>query len=91
VRFFCSIVVAACVALVAIRAPHLRRAQPTATLSTPTAHYHHARTHRSPAALAAPVLLPSRDVAIVDPLIVDPGRAIDRDQVISVARGPPVA
>jgi hypothetical protein len=92
VRVVCSIVLAACVAFVAARAPHLRRAHPDATLSAPTAHhFHHARSHRSPATVATRVLLPSRELALVDPLNAEPDRAIDREPITLVARGPPSA
>jgi hypothetical protein len=85
VRVVCSIVLAACVAFAAARAPHLRRAHPTAH------HFHHARSHRSPATVATRVLLPSRELALVDPLNAEPDRAIDREPITLVARGPPSA
>jgi hypothetical protein len=87
-----AVLLAICVVLGATRAPHLRRAHPTATVSAPAAHHHHhARSHRSPAALAAPVALPAPELALADRLIARPDISLDRDPVALVARGPPIA
>ncbi len=86
-----AVLLAICVAIAAVRAPHLRRAHPTATLSAPTAHHHHARSHRSPATVAGPLPLPAPALAHLDRQIDEPGRAIDGDPVALVARGPPSA
>ncbi|HEX4456074.1 MAG TPA: hypothetical protein VH143_34675 [Kofleriaceae bacterium] len=86
-----AILLATCVAIAAVRAPHLRRAQPTATLSAPTAHHHHARSHRSPATVAAPLPLPAPELALVDLAISVPDGTLDREPLTLVARGPPGA
>jgi len=86
-----AVLLAICVVLGAARAPHLRRAHPTATVSAPAAHHHHVRSHRSPAALPAPVALAAPELALVDLLIVEPDIALDREPVALVARGPPIA
>jgi hypothetical protein len=86
-----AVLLAMCVAIAAVRAPHLRRAHPTATLSAPTAHHHHARTHRSPATVAAPLPLPAPELAFVELAIPAPDGTRDREPVTLVARGPPSA
>jgi hypothetical protein len=86
-----AVLLAICVAIAAVRAPHLRRAHPTATLSAPAAHHHHARTHRSPATVAAPFPLPTSELAFVELASPPPDGMRDREPVTLVARGPPGA
>jgi hypothetical protein len=91
-RGWWSLLLVASVAFGVARAPHrLRRAQPEATLSAQLSGiHHHARSHRTVAALPLVAQLPIVDVSPSEAATASLDEPPPADLVPPVARGPPV-